>query len=275
MAPEIAQEGQTVVVQDSAAAADVVAQVLTDPNVSPCSPAVPRTVVERWEVELARSAGSRLTETIPHKTSQELAEELLQRLLEERSSRELQNLNHWPQYAPGYLNTLVRGLANKEAWRRRKVAAFFETNYERARAYASRFLSVPEDIDEMVGAAFELLQDGRVDFENFYPKIRDLCVDRLRRMEVERDLFVSLDALIDDNRSAEEGLDDDLPGLAAPTPKYWEQEPLSQLMDRRNRRANPLMVGRAKKDADWRFVRRNNWATELREGCAKTAPSNG
>lgn len=264
MASEIAPAGQVIAAQESTAASAVVAQVLTDLGISPTpTPSVPQPIAESWEVKLARSAASRLRESIPHKTSRQLADELLQRLLEKRGSREAQNLNHWSEYAPGYLDKLVRSLANAEAWRRRKIAAFFEANYERAGAFARRFLSAPEEIEEVVGTAFELLQAGRVDFKNFYPKLRDLCVNRLRRMEVERGLFVSLDGLIQDARRAEESLDDDLPGAAATAPKCWEQDPLSQLMDRRNRRAKPLMVGRAKKSPKMRRARRAQWVAEI------------
>lgn len=271
MAPEIAEANQAAVAQDSTAATAVVAQVLTDLGVSPTStPTRPLPAAESWEVALAQSAGSRLTESIPHKTAKELADELLRQLGKERRSRELQNLNHWPDYAPGYLNTLVRSLANKEAWRRRQIDAFYLNNYEKACAIATAQLPSREEAEDAAGEAFARLVAKKTSIRYFYRTLNQVIVDRLRELDVERGMFVSVQSLSSNTESNDGDPGAGLPQIASRCPGAGD--PMRLLMDRRNRVAKPLMVAQAKKNQKWRYVRRGKWTDELKKSCAKTTP---
>lgn len=245
MTPEIAQRERTVAVETSAHA-------------------IPP---EPWEIALAEEAGFRLAESIPHLSTESLAAELRRRLLQERRSRERQNLNHWPRHAPRYLNALVRSLANREAWRRRRIDAFYRSDYAKACTIAGARVPSPEEAEDAAAEAFARLVANRTSIRYFYRTLNQVIVDRQRQLEVERAMFAGLD-----DPSAPVGGRGGAVLERAASCRGDSRDPINVLMDRRNRVARPLMVAQAKRNPKWRGARRWQWTKELETSRAETAP---
>ena len=275
MTPEVGQVNQNIAANRWSAAPAAVAIGIDASSAPPqvqTAAAEPH-AVETWELDLAEKAGASLSVTLPHKTSAELAEDLLELLALEQEARRSQNLNHWREYAPGYLDKLVRSIANKEAWRRRKIDAFYKSDYPRALAIAEKALRSKEEAQDAVGEAFvRLITDG-TRIEWFYRTLRHILVDRLRERGAEGQLFVSLDALIADSArgdgesDGEDGLPGQLPSRSADC-----LDPMLVLMDRRIRRSKPLMVGQAKIHKKMRSARRGKWTDKLENPRTEPAP---
>lgn len=227
---------------------------------------------EPWEQELAAGFASRLAKTVRHRTPQQIAEQLLKRLLTERESRRLQNLNHWPEHAPSFLRQMVRSLSNKEAWRRRKIEQFFRTDHAKACVFATGFLPTSEEVEDAVGDAFLKLQRNETSIRYFYRTLRNICVDRYRQLG---NAYDSVEGMIEINQAYRHGAAGELPTeIELRIDRARPQDPLTLLMDSRQTRVKRLLVGRAKKSPKWHSARRKKWAQGLQPATAEKGGSN-
>lgn len=106
-----------------------------------------------------------------------LVEELLARLSRVKARRDARGLNHWEDYAPAYLERLLR---RRESLHRRKVEAFFRLERNAAVARAEAMLGSREEAEDAVSEAFLRLLAGKTRIELFYRTLKLVCVDRLR-----------------------------------------------------------------------------------------------
>jgi hypothetical protein len=225
-------------------------------------------VQDAWQVELVDQAAGRLAESLLHRTPKEIADDLLKRLLQEKEARQRLNLNHWSDYAPAYLNKMVRSLSNQEAWRRRAIDAFFRSDYEKACAIAQAGLDTREEAEDAVSEAFVRVQRGRP-LKLFYRVLKDVVIMRRRKKKKESGLFISMEEIPSSARGQHMDPDAELSASSLPIGEY--PDTLTVLMDRRNTRARPLMVGQAKKRPKMRRVRRSMWIGELEKSRPKLA----
>src|SRR5690348_8717793 len=102
-------------------------------------PAVVRAAVAAaQDVRLARQAASFLARSLPEKSREQIVEELLARLHEEKKDREARGLNHWEEHAPRFLERLV---ARDRARHNREIAGFIGEQHEAALEFTYRILN--------------------------------------------------------------------------------------------------------------------------------------
>lgn len=149
----------------------------------------------------------------------------------------------------------TRSRANLEAWRRRKIEAFYRSDYQKAVGIATAALASREEGEDVAGLAFERLMEGRTSIKRFYRKLKDVLVDRIRQREVERRLF----AMQGETEPA-----GDLGGSVRYSIRGQDlRDPALVLMDTRNTQAKRLLVGLAKKSKKMRRARRATWVQAM------------
>jgi|CXWL01.1.fsa_nt_gi hypothetical protein len=127
------------------------------------------------DAALARKAAKSLLQ--PHKSPKQIVEDLLDRLGNAKRRRALRGLNHWEEFAPGYLRKI---LSRHEALRRRAISEFFQVERDRAHAWAQRMLGNRSDAEDAVAQAFALMVKGKTGPSLFYRKLWQVCMDMLR-----------------------------------------------------------------------------------------------
>lgn len=114
---------------------------------------------------------------LPEKTPQQITEDLLSRLGSVKRRREALGLNHWEEFAPGYLQQLAE---RHERLRLRAIEVFFRVHRGKALALARYWLGDPMEAEDAVAEAFLRLLSGKTGPSHFYRILRLICVDLLR-----------------------------------------------------------------------------------------------
>ncbi|HVA67213.1 MAG TPA: hypothetical protein VNK24_09875 [Elusimicrobiota bacterium] len=239
---------------------------------APVNNVVPAVNHPAEDAALVERAARRLIQGSPEELRQRIVDDLLAKLAKEKSERESRGLNHWENYAPRYLRVLVRSAANTEAWRRRRIDALFRRSHDRLLNRAERRLGSREEAQDAVSEAFVRTMRGKTHGQHLNRTLRDVMANRLRDCGNERKLFVSLDALMSaverDESASEETA---VAAFKASWPGEGTSDPVEILMDRRKRRAKPLMVAQAKNNKKMRRARRARWTDELKKSRPKQA----
>lgn len=159
--------------------------------------AVPVVVVDSSDLDAALACKAAASLIPPHKNSEQLVLDLLDRLSRIRQRRELKGLNHWEEFAPAYLQKIVDKV---EARRRRANDAFCRENHSRAMAFARAYLKNREEAEDAVSEAYVKLLSTETTAEHFMRTLKQGVLDRLKRSKIEARLFISLDRGLEDER---------------------------------------------------------------------------
>lgn len=199
------------------------------------------------DAALARRAAKSLLQ--PHKTPNQIVEDLLERLGNVKRRRELRGLNHWGEFAPAYLQ---RMLVRHEVLRRRAVEEFFRVEKDKAVSRAESKLGNHAEAEDAVAEAFLKLFSGKAGPGHFNRVLRLVCIDRIRARTNAGKLFSrerDFELGGDENASNE-------PGCSGPS----EGDPLEILL-----RREAIEEGIQKVQTDWKYrrARGKKWWREL------------
>ncbi|MBI5631609.1 MAG: hypothetical protein HY921_12090 [Elusimicrobia bacterium] len=225
-------------------------------------------VAEAWEIRLVKAAAARLGRSFPQKPRHKVIEELLDGLMEEKQSRQLQNLNHWPEHGPRFLEALAQRWRVQEAARLERIPAVLAAKHEGALKLAFAITDNLPDADEAVAQSdFEFLTDAVK--EDFYP----LAVKR-NSLDIVRDReghgVVPLEGAFDgSDDGGEETVDILLHRLQSEPVAAGSdgKDPLRILLDRKSRHLARTQRSKAKKkaatDGKHRWVKQKLWGQKL------------
>jgi DNA-directed RNA polymerase specialized sigma24 family protein len=220
--------------------------------------------VSHPDAELARRAATSFVR--PQKNSEQIAEDLLRRLVKTKLRRESRGLNHWEEFAPAYLQKV---LARHESRRRAGIESFFRIERDKAIARATAMLGDREDAEEIVGETFLELMEGRTAVGHFYRALWANLVNRWEKVQKESSSFVSIEKVVMSagaSGSAEagsEGGGDAVEDFSSFRPD--DQDPLDILIAREERAESRRMVQDAMRDPRWRYIKRRDWAAGIEE----------
>ncbi len=229
-------------------------------------------VWEKWEVRLASKTATQLRRRFPQKPRLKVINELLDGMLEERKARELLNLNHWPEYGPGFLGSLAEKWKLHEAARLEAMPGFLKAN---RKGMLNLALSVAGNLPDaelaVAESDFEYLT-GAAD-QAFYPlSVKRNAVDIVRKRERGAEAVLPLDRVFEAGDDCLVELDDDSEGVArfssqSPASFSDGKDPLQVLLDRRSRHLARTRKSKAKKKLltrrKYKDSRRKKWAKKL------------
>lgn len=231
-------------------------------------------VSESWEIRLARSAVAHLGASLSQEVQEELAQQVLKRLLEDKTRRRISNLNHWSEYAPGRVSRLAERAMNE---RNARIAAYLKSHRKAIRELAWRITRSWDLAERAIVQTCMELWEGRTREGVFLRALKMNARDVLALRNLERGRFESLDTARSGPSSSRAELLRDLevePDQADfASPRLEDQDPLDILIQREEQAEVDRMVASATKDPRWRYIKRREWATPLREECAELAGS--
>jgi len=177
----------------------------------------------------------------PHKTPEQIANDLLERLRKAKRRRELRGLNQ----------------------------SFFQAERERAVSRATAMLGNREDAEELVAETFLELAEGRTAPGHFYRALWANLLNRWEKTQKQAASFVSIEKVVmsaagpgaADSEAA--GAPDAVEDFAST--RLEDQDPLDIMIAREEREASRLMVEAAMQDPRWRYIKRRDWAAGLEE----------
>ena len=140
------------------------------------------------DTNLARKAAKSFIGNQAHESPEKIVNDLLERLQKVKRRRELKGLNHWEEYAPNYLQRLLR---RRDALRLRAAEEFFrvEQRTGKALARAESMLGNRAEAEDAVSEAYLALLTGKTRRAVFYRKLWQVCMDRIRARTIAAKLF--------------------------------------------------------------------------------------
>jgi hypothetical protein len=222
------------------------------------------------DVELAEKAASFLVSSLPQKTREQIVQELLSRLQQEKKSRELQGLNHWEEYAPQYLDRIVK---RHDAKRRAAIATFIAARHEEALQYAHRITANQDLAERVLGQTYVELLEGKTTLPYFFRALKLNARNAMTLLSIERRHFESLESSQMGVRR--DGGDSEMDEESFTSPHAEDQDPLEILIQREEAATVQREIYEARQiaETDRRFwwIRQQKWARELKIGASRSA----
>lgn len=187
------------------------------------------------EVGLARTAASQLAASLPHKSPQQIVEDLLARLQKRRARRERKGANHWEAYCPRYLEKVVSRFQVGEPLR--QIVRFIVVNHSSAVEFARRIARDSDLAEEAVSQTYIELLRGRTTVPLFYRALKMNTRNLLARRATELRRAESLDGFLSAAgarraQSAEESIREGSEEIDFPSHRLEDQDPLDILIAR-------------------------------------------
>ena len=225
--------------------------------------------VNSKDTELAENAASLLVSSLPKKTREQIVQELLSRLQQEKKNRELQGLNHWEEYAPQYLGRIVKRHDGK---RRAAIADFIAARHEEALQFVCRITGNQDLAEKVLGQTYVELLEGRTTIPFFFRALKLNARNALEKQCNERNRFQSLDSMPSGCRSDyEPEMESEAQEFVSPHSD--DQDPLAILIQREEAATVQREIYEAREiaETDRRFwwIRQQKWARDLQIGASQ------
>jgi len=185
------------------------------------------------DTNLARIAAVSFARNQPHERPEKVVNDLLERLRKVKRRRELKGLNHWEEFAPRYLERMLRR-QNVELLK--KNVKFMATSQDEALRSAHRITQDWSLAQSAVDQTYNELMAGRTRLKVFFHALKLNARDVLALRTTERGRFRSLDTLpvrsAGDRSGVSEDSSDELELQDFTSHRRDDQDPLEILLAR-------------------------------------------
>lgn len=225
-------------------------------------------VSESSEHQLARSAVAHLGANLSHEAQEEVAQQVLERLLKDKTRRSIRNLNHWSEYAPGRVSVLAERVLEA---RNTRIGAYLKAHRKAARDLAWRITRSWDLAERAIVQTCMELWEGRTHEAVFLRALKMNARDVLVLRNLQRNRVESLDTARSAQSSSRADLLRDLevePDQADfVSHRPDDQDPLEILIQREDDQYRDRLLSEARHLADnsrryW-WIRQKKWGQEL------------